>query len=350
MNLRDLLDAGTAFLGSWIGVHYVGRLALRHRILDVPNERSSHSEPVPRGGGIAIVVTVLLGMVAWTVATGGASRRVVIAWIAGSILIAMVSAIDDLRSLPTLLRLLAHTIAAAGVIAIAGPLVAIGQSDVALLHFAKGGTVLTLVWIVGLTNAFNFMDGIDGIAGGQAVVAASALAIAAARMHEPAVEMLGILIAAASAGFLLHNWSPAKIFMGDVGSAFLGYSLAAAALMGEQSRPELLMIAVASMWPFLFDSIFTFTRRLLKREEVWKAHRSHLYQRLVTTGLTHAQVSLLYIAMSSVAAALALLGMRYAELTIAAGVSVICMAAILWLFVRMRESVTASRLPSSGGS
>lgn len=355
--LNDLIVAGAVFCFSWAAVAYVRRWALRNRVLDVPNERSSHQVPVPRAGGMAIVATVILGMSIALAAQPVSSPRIAIAWMFGSLLVAVVSWFDDLRSLPTLVRLLAHATAAVVIIAAAGPFMAIGQPAVGFLRFSVGGYLLTLFWIVGLTNAFNFMDGIDGIAAGQATVAAVAAAILGRLQNEPAIEMLGVLIAAGSVGFLVHNWSPATIFMGDVGSAFLGYSLAVLPLMSRQSHPAFLLQSVLALWPFLFDAIFTFARRLLKGENVMQAHRSHLYQRLVTTGLSHAAVAALYIAMAATSAGLGLLtGLGPAYLVAAIG-SIAAMAAGLWVLVRVREiraasaeQLRASRHPACGES
>lgn len=343
MSPSDLAIGAAAFCFSLAGVAYVRHLALRHHILDIPNRRSSHEAPVPRGGGAAIAGTVIVGMLVLVFTGHAYPARTLAAWTAGSLLIASVSALDDLKSLPTLVRLVAHTAAAVLVITVAGPFTAIGQAP-AVLAFPSAGYVLTLLWIVGLTNAFNFMDGIDGIAAGQAAVAGAALVLLGSMQNERLIEIGGILIAAASAGFLMFNWSPASIFMGDVGSAFLGYSLAVLPLMSRAaSRPQILLVSAIAMWPFLFDAIFTFTRRLLKGENVMRAHRSHLYQRLVMTGVSHAAVSLLYISMAAVAAALALVGVRDARFTVAAFASATVMAAALWLLVRFREVRTVSK-------
>jgi UDP-N-acetylmuramyl pentapeptide phosphotransferase/UDP-N-acetylglucosamine-1-phosphate transferase len=165
------------------------------------------------------------------------------------------------------------------------------------------GIVVTVVWIVGLTNVYNFMDGIDGIAAVQGVVAGIAWAVAGAWMGAGVVLLFGFVLAGACAGFLVHNWTPAKIFMGDVGSAFLGFTYAVLPILVVSELPRLAGtlqpgivpgFAILVVWPFVGDGLLTFVRRVLRGEPVWKAHRSHLYQRLVQTGWSHAGVSLLY--------------------------------------------------------
>jgi len=333
--ISALVIAAIAAGVSWSGVAIFKRWAHRHQILDVPNARSSHRVPVPRGGGIAIVITVSAGIV---VVSGNLSHTILFAWLAGSLLIAAVSWVDDLRSLPTVTRFLAQSAGAIIIISAAGPLPGIGPPAVSY--------VLTFMWIVGLTNAFNFMDGIDGIAGGQAAVAGVAAGLVGFLRGELSVEVIGALVAGASIGFLIHNWSPAATFMGDVGSAFLGYSLAVVPLLSKGSLSELLLMMICALWPFLFDSTFTFFRRLAKGENVIRAHRSHLYQRLVQTGASHASVALIYVAIAAIgsaAGAIAIHDTRFATLPL---IVLPITAATLVIVMTIRERrVTDSHHP-----
>lgn len=266
-------------------------------VVDVPNERSSHHEPTPRGGGIVIVATVL-GLLA--ISQFWLDRGVPIAYFVGAILIAVISWLDDLSGVRFWWRLAVHLVAAALVIW------GLGSWDLLWIplvgNTATGyfGIALTVIWIVWLTNAFNFMDGIDGIAGVQALTAGAGWAVLGAFYGDWLITIVGGLIAASAAGFLLHNWQPAKVFMGDVGSAFLGLTFAVIPLLAANSRagddfgPLLPVIAILMVWLFVFDSILTFLRRLLNRERVWRPHRKHLYQRMVINGWSHQTVSLLY--------------------------------------------------------
>jgi UDP-N-acetylmuramyl pentapeptide phosphotransferase/UDP-N-acetylglucosamine-1-phosphate transferase len=282
---------------AYLSVGVIGRWAWRRRLLDVPNGRSSHTRPTPRGGGIPIVVLTLAAWVFWNAAFGDASWVLLTSFALGGLSIALISWLDDLYTLAFRFRLAVHAAAAIMLIGTVGffDLSTIGMPGFGGLAWL--GIPVTLVWIVGLTNAYNFMDGIDGIAGGQAVVAGLAWFALGWVVGMPAVGLLGLFVAATSFGFLLHNWSPARIFMGDVGSAFLGYTFAAVTVMAAVQDPRLIAGA-AFVAPFVLDASFTFCRRLLKRENIFAAHRSHLYQRLIIAGFEHRTVSLLYTGMA----------------------------------------------------
>jgi len=327
--------AGSA---SYTGVAFIRRWAGRARMLDVPNVRSSHTRPTLRGGGLAIVVVVLAGL--WLLALGNP----VFPWWAmtsltlGALLVAGVSWRDDMRPMSFEVRLLVHALGACVAIMGIGVIRKISVPLGMDLSLGWLGFPLTLLWIVGLTNAYNFMDGIDGIAGGQAVAAGVGWAVIGWLGGQPMVGGVGLLIAAGSLGFLGHNWPPARVFMGDVGSAFLGYTLAVLTVMASQSNPVFVLAGIALVWPFVFDSVFTFARRLCRGEKVWMAHRSHLYQRLVITGLSHGQVSILYIGLATLGAVWAVAVVQGWRVMTVAGVVVVAAAAVsLWGWTCQRE-------------
>lgn len=286
---------------GFILVELVRRWGLRRQVLDIPNERSSHTSPVPRAGGIGIVATVIGGYLAGSFIGGYP-----ISWgfLIGGVLVAAVSFIDDLRDLPFYIRLFAHSIAAALLIADSGAVTEISYSvseiTVSLGLLAVPLTFGAILWMI---NAYNFMDGIDGIAGLQALVAAAGWVIFAAIFGDNEVKWLALSVGGSAIGFLVLNWSPARIFMGDVGSAFLGFAFAALPLLAFNTPnvPSGLvpLFALLVVFPFVFDTVFTFARRLVNLEKVWKAHRSHLYQRMVINGASHASVTLLYGALAA---------------------------------------------------
>jgi len=333
--------SGIGFLAlvlSYLGVATLRRWAERRNILDIPNKRSSHTLPTPRGGGIAIAFFVLFGFaIAWLINPSWPVWALS-AYLFGAALIAVVSWLDDLRPLPNRIRFAAHS--AGAILAILGfgywhsvdiPLV--GQ-----LNFGWFGFLVVFLWIVGLTNAYNFMDGIDGIAGGQAVVAGFGWAILGWLGDQSLVGLLGLLLAMTSLGFLGHNWPPARIFMGDVGSAFLGYTFAVLSVIAAAKDPRFFLIGLLLVWPFVFDTTLTFLRRLQKGENVFFAHRSHLYQRLVIAGCSHRFVTLLYMGLALVATILSLLwfiridGSEFAVVII---LPLLCLG--LWGFVIYQE-------------
>ena len=267
--------------------------ARRRNYLDVPNHRSSHVVATPRIGGIALVLGVVAGAAVLHMFGGGLDRNV-LAVLAGALGIALLGLIDDFQHLSPLVRLVVQTIIAAAVV-LAGRDASSTAAEGAIT------ALVTVLWLVTLINAFNFMDGIDGIAGAQALVAGSGWVAVGLIAGVPHVAALGLLLASSSLGFLLHNWHPAKVFMGDAGSGFFGFLFAALPLIVPDRSSWPWLCAVLLLWPFLADTGITLVRRAINGENVLSAHRSHLYQRLVLAGRSHSYVALVY-------AGLALLG------------------------------------------
>ncbi len=282
--MSDIILYIFTFIGSYFGVEIFRRWTLRKNILDLPNERSSHSLPTPRGGGLIIVIFTLSLFALKT------QDLQLYPYFIGAILIAIISWFDDLMSIPSVYRLFIHTIAACITI------YSLGYFDnIFGVQIGYFGIIITFLWIVWLTNAYNFMDGIDGIAGTQTIITCLGWIIYTI-YNLNTVNYLAAFILCSTLAFLLHNWSPAKIFMGDVGSSFLGFSFAVIPLIIKQEKNDsnLLILAISFVWLFIFDTVFTFLRRLFKREKVWQAHRSHLYQRLNIAGLTHQNITIIY--------------------------------------------------------
>jgi UDP-N-acetylmuramyl pentapeptide phosphotransferase/UDP-N-acetylglucosamine-1-phosphate transferase len=289
----------SAFIITYFGVEFFRRWMLKRQIFDIPNERSSHTTPTPRGGGVVFVGVSLLFYVCWNLKTGILNLETdVLSYISGAIFLSVVSWVDDFKSVPSLFRFAVHFISASLLIHGFGSLEAIFFPFVGEIRLSYFAVPLTLLWIVWLTNAYNFMDGIDGIAAIQAITAGLGWFLLGWKFDIPFTSFFGLILALTNLAFILHNWSPAKIFMGDVGSAFLGFTFAFLPLSaGNESPPhssKLFLIGGLFVLPFIFDTIFTFTRRLLGGEKVWQAHRSHLYQRLVIKGYTHRIVAILY--------------------------------------------------------
>jgi UDP-N-acetylmuramyl pentapeptide phosphotransferase/UDP-N-acetylglucosamine-1-phosphate transferase len=293
-----------AFL-SYFGVWIIRRYAERRQILDHPNERSSHSMPTPRGGGLAIVLLVT-GAGLWSMSEADWRRSLV--YILCGLVIAFLGWRDDLHSLSPRVRFAVQGLVAAASIWGLGYFESVTIPLFGKLQLGAVGIVITFLWIIGLTNAYNFMDGIDGMAGGVAFAAGLGWALLTANISYLAnsfVFWVALAIAASSLGFLLHNWHPAKIFMGDVASTFLGYSFAVMPMLASNQEGDALMLGTLLLWTFIMDAGVTFIRRALKRENVFAAHRTHLYQRLVMGGYSHSQVSVMYIVLTLVALRLA---------------------------------------------
>lgn len=287
---------------SYIGVTLVRRWGEHRQVLDIPNERSSHSRPVARGGGLAIALVVLAGLILFQALERLAEWRTIMLFLIASAGVAAVSWLDDLRGVPALIRFTVHLTAAIMLIGAFGPVRSIRLGDTTA-QLGVLASPLLIVWIVGLTNAFNFMDGIDGIAGQQAVAAAAGWLLVTRGHSVPLISAIAVLILGAAAGFLWQNWQPARIFMGDVGSAFLGLVFASLPLAWHDGQT--LLIAAFLLWPFIYDTSFTLIRRLTMRERIFSPHRSHLYQRLTIAGYSHRAVASFYfgLAISGIAAA-----------------------------------------------
>ena len=285
----------SAFTLTFFGVELLRRWSLRREILDLPNERSSHSKPTPVGGGLVIVIVSLSLYIFFL-----SFNRYEIPWsyIIGALIVALISWLDDLFSVPVVLRFLCHALSAVVAIWAFGsfqnfyfPFV--GELD--LHYFAP---VLLFFWIVWMINAYNFMDGIDGIAGLQAITASVGWILVSYKLGLEITGFYAGILAASSTGFILLNWQPAKIFMGDVGSAFLGYTFALMPLMAGKESPQkssmFFITAVLLVWLFVFDTLVTVIIRILQRRKIWQAHREHLYQKIIIRGYSHQFVAILY--------------------------------------------------------
>jgi Fuc2NAc and GlcNAc transferase len=279
-----------AFFVAWAATGVVRRHALRHAIFDVPNARSSHVTPTPRGGGLGIV-TAFIAATALLVFAAGLQTNIALALIAGGGAVALAGYLDDRKTLPAGIRICVHLIAAGLAIAIVG-----GVTQPTLqhmgLHGVFAGSLLGLVALIWFTNLFNFMDGIDGIAGSEAVFVAGAGALLNWRYGgDGGLTASMMVLAAATLGFLVWNWPPARIFMGDVGSGFVGFALAVLSLAASHHSAVPLESWVILGGVFLVDATFTLISRVARGDRWFEAHRSHAYQILASRWKAHLPVT-----------------------------------------------------------
>jgi Fuc2NAc and GlcNAc transferase len=284
---------------------WVRDAAARSGMLDIPNHRSSHTAPVPRGGGISIVATFGAGILLLS-AAGSMATPLLLALLPGGAAVALMGWLDDRGGISARARFLVHASAGSWAVAWLGGLPAVGLGAVEIV-LGPVGTVLAVVGIVWFLNLFNFMDGIDGIASSQAVMISGVAGAIALLNGDPSIAAAYALVCGAAGGFMLWNWPPARIFMGDVGSGFLGFVLAVLAVAGERAGSVPLAVWVVLVAVFGFDATVTLIRRLIRRERVYEAHRSHAYQRAVMSGLSHRAVTMAAAGITLVLGAAALL-------------------------------------------
>lgn len=286
-----LVGGAATFYSSFLLTSLIKHKAWSMGLIDVPNERSSHALPTPRGGGLAIVVASITVLTV-LVAGGIIPVRLFLAIVPGGIAVAAIGFLDDRKPLSARIRLFVHFMAAGWAVLCIGPanLFAFERGSPALEALVWGLATVGIVWFL---NMYNFMDGIDGIAGAQAVfmcLGTALLGIFSVGIAYTAAT--AVVIGAAALGFLIWNWAPAKIFMGDVGSGYLGFVFSVmglAAGIHEPTSPWTLLILAGV---FAVDATFTVLRRFLRGEPVTQPHRTHGFQ-LLASRMGHRKVTLI---------------------------------------------------------
>ncbi len=295
-----LLIAICVAISAWLICLLLSNPSSIFYVLDDPTHRSLHDVPKPRTGGIAIFISIFA---TWLIiALTQDVEKFIYYVLVGLCLLSVISYIDDRYSIPQIWRLLIHILAAI-LLVLSG--IGLSASDIQVDKFIdntfvlNGLTILVVVWCI---NLYNFMDGMDGLAGGMGVIGFGCLAWLGWFAGNNLFMLMALIIAAANLGFLLHNFPPAKIFMGDVGSITMGYLLAFFSLWGIQANIFTWWIPILIFSPFIVDATITLIKRLYNREKVWEAHKSHYYQKLVQSGWGHRKTAIYeYILMATIA-------------------------------------------------
>lgn len=281
-----VIAALIAFLSGFVLTRSLVKALSKRGVVDVPNERSSHTVTTPRGGGIAIIATLTAGLVALYFSPQSLANDILVIT-ALALALALVSIIDDVRPLspgPRFIAQFAAVLAALSFLPslVSGPLLALPY--VLAIAFVAFGWL----WFL---NLFNFMDGIDGIAGVETIAICVGL-LAVHHLQGSLGEQAPVIVilAAATAGFLIFNWAPAKIFMGDVGSIPIGFILGW--LLFDLAASGAWAAALILPMYYLVDATLTLARRAARGEKIWRAHREHYYQQAVQGGMSHSAVSL----------------------------------------------------------
>ena len=278
-----------AYVVTWAMARFV-------RIMDEPNHRSSHVKAVPRAGGVSVVITFYIGIcITWLLGEfEGVQASLLIGFLFSTFLIAAISLIDDITDQSALVKLVTQMIAVVIVLSLGITLDEIAIPVVGYVDLGVVGYVISFFWILGLTNSFNFMDGLDGLAGGVAAIAGLFFMIITFTEGSSFVYIISYSLLAGALGFLFLNFPPAKIILGDVGAAFLGFVFAVLAIIAtryDESRTSFLVIPLLT-FNLIYDTSYTFLRRLAQGKNVLEAHREHLYQLMNRSGFSHMEVVL----------------------------------------------------------
>ena len=285
------------------------------KIQDIPNSRSLHDRPIPRIGGLAIMLGVLS---AWHLLASPVTRLLSIA-----VMILMVlSFLDDLKDLSAKWRLLGHLLVAIGFVNFG-----LGPISVYLAVFF----VIAVVW---MTNLYNFMDGANGLAGGMAALGFSCYALVAAIAGDLNFALINLVIVGSSIAFLYFNFGQAKVFMGDAGSIPLGFLSAAIGLLGWQKGLWPMWFPVVIFSSFILDATVTLIKRLFRGERIWDAHREHYYQRLIRMGMSHQKMALIEYGLMLISGAVAM-GALHQRLPYMIGLLSMCLFLKLFMMYRV---------------
>ena len=344
---RVILGLILVVLSSYSLTALVRFYALKKNILDIPNERSSHSVVTPRGGGLAIAATFIFALLFMAVFEI-VSVNVAVALVGGGLLIAAIGWIDDKNSVSPSLRLVVHFLAAIWALYWLGGFTRIDMGFT-MIHLGWAGSVIAAVGIVWLINLYNFMDGIDGIAGTEAISVALGAGVLLFWGGSTGLAWVCLTLAMAVGGFLVWNWPPAKIFMGDVGSGFLGFTFAVLALWSENVGAMPFIIWLLLLGVFIIDSTITLIKRMSKGEKLYEAHRSHVYQLAVQAGYSHKQVTLTVLLINIILGIIAAMALYYYNYLGVIASAALIILIIAHLIIGKMFNIRISQVSSSGG-
>lgn len=285
-----------ALAASYLLTPHVKRLAIRLGALDKPDARKVHTQPIPRMGGLAIYAGFLLAVLA----SVHVSRELFGLLLGGTVILA-VGIIDDMKQLPAKVKLFGQILAACVPILFDVRIEWLTNPFGGMVYLEYLSIPLTILWIVGLTNTVNLIDGLDGLAAGVSTIASVTILMVSIQQSFWTVAILTAALAGSALGFLQHNFNPAKIFMGDTGSMFLGYMLAAVSVLGtvKSAATIALVVPIVALGLPIMDTAFAIIRRFNSGKPIFKPDKGHLHHRLLAMGLTQKQVVLLMYFISS---------------------------------------------------
>ncbi|TVQ03416.1 MAG: glycosyltransferase family 4 protein [Balneolaceae bacterium] len=304
INISLLVIAAIVFIANYLFTGWYIGFARKNQITDIPTERSSHSKPTPRGGGIGFVFTSIIAIILYALLNGYLISAGLLVFISAAVIIALMGWLDDKFNLSRRVRFFVQAAAAFAVLYFMVNISIVKVPMLFEINIGVAGFLLGIIFLSGATNIYNFMDGVDGIASVQLFGVTIGWMILSWIWHEPLLFSINLILFVAVLAFLRYNWSPAKVFMGDAGSLYLGFFCASMPFIAAYQSEVLniqdtIWYGIILLWPFLFDGTFTLVRRFSNGENIFEAHRSHLYQRLNIIGVSHANISLLYLSFSA---------------------------------------------------
>ncbi len=336
--LKDLLMAFIALVISLLLVPFVAKLAVKIGAVDKPNARKVHTRIMPRMGGLAIY----LSFFAVLLLSHGFSKQILGIFLGGTILV-LVGIVDDMKDIPAKVKLLGQIIAACVVVAFGVRvdfMTNIFQGDTFFLSFFS--IPVTIIWIVAIINAVNLIDGLDGLAAGISTIAAITMAIAGYAGGQTEMASMAMILIGATLGFLRYNFHPAKIFMGDTGSMFLGYTLAVFAVLGVAKSFTMLSLVTPILVlaiPIL-DTLFAIIRRKMNHKPIFKPDKHHLHHCLLNYGFSHRDTVLIIYAVSAI---LALCGLIMTYLNSTQGICLLAVISVVIIYGALKIGVIGNK-------
>lgn len=333
--MGQILFLFCVFIFSILITRLVRKYSLRNALIDIPNERSLHDQPTPRGGGLSIVLaslTSFLLMYYFELIT----LDILLALLSGGSIVAVIGWLDDHRHISPVIRGLIYTAAAIITLMILGglPSINVGKHYLTIPLFNNIVAVFGIVWLI---NLYNFMDGADAFAAIQTICVCLFLGLLFLLSGQHGLAVINFIVVMATAGFLYWNWPPARIFMGDVGSCFIGFFFGSQIIISEKSDSVTAVVFLILLGVFICDATFTLIMRIVKNEKWYSAHKSHAYQRIVQMGMSHKQLVLSLLVINVFFLwPMAYIAFRWEQLSILLLIFEVLVLFILWVRIQIR--------------
>lgn len=326
-----------ALLSALVVTPFVKKLAFKLNAVDKPSSRKVHAKIMPRMGGLAIYIAFVVGVL-----VNQSYSSEVWGLLIGSTIIVALGIVDDIKEISPKVKLIGQTLAAIVAIMFGIKVSFLTNPFSGIIQLGWFTYPVTIIWIIGITNAVNLIDGLDGLAAGVSGIAALTLGVVAWTEGQVQIAALAFILAASVLGFLKYNFNPAQIFMGDTGSMFLGFNLASMAIMGLTKSATIisLFVPVIILGIPILDTAFAIIRRYLKGQPIFSADKDHLHHRLLALGLTHRQTVLAIYAVNLLLGGSAIL---VAVLTTAQGMMIIAFMSISIVYFADRLGILRIR-------